>query len=107
MGILWKAKIEKLYEELGQREVVFFSPEAEVKLEQEFKDLKLSEREARNEVRRKMYTGMSKHKLIEVEHKDDQSIEEVEISHDSSKQVVPVSYVLAADKLKVGSIVSN
>ncbi|KAL9296693.1 hypothetical protein ACSQ67_022589 [Phaseolus vulgaris] len=113
MGILWKAKIEKLYEELGQKEVVFFSPEAEVKLEQDFKDLKLSEREARKEVRRKMYTGMTKHKLIEVEHKDDQSIDEggnkidVEISHDSTKQVVPVSYVLAADKLKVGSIISN
>lgn len=113
MGILWKAKIEKLYEELGNKEVVFFSPEDEVKFEQEFEDLKLSEREARKEVRRKMYTGMSKQKLIEVERKDDQCIDEGgnkiegEISHDSSKQVVPVSYVLAADKLKVGSVVSN
>lgn len=113
MGILWKAKIEKLYEELGNKEVVFFSPEDEAKFEQDFKDLKLSEREARKEVRRKMFTGISKHKLIEVERKDDQSIDdgsnkiEEEISYDSSKQVVPVSYVLAADKLKVGSIVSN
>ncbi|KAK7404679.1 hypothetical protein VNO78_05635 [Psophocarpus tetragonolobus] len=113
MGILWKAKIEKLYEELGNKEVVFFSPENEAKFEQDFKDLKLSEREARKEVRRKMYTEMSKHKLIEVERKDDPSIDEEdnkiekEISHDSSKQVVPVSYVLAADKLKVGNIVSN
>ncbi|KAG4386941.1 hypothetical protein AAZX31_11G144600 [Glycine max] len=113
MGILWKAKIEKLYEELGNKEVVFFSPEDEAKFEQEFNDLKLTEREARKEVRRKMYTGMSKHKLIEVERKDDQTIDEggnkidVEISHDSSKRVVPVSYVLAADKLKVGSVVSN
>lgn len=113
MGILWKAKIEKLYEELGNKEVVFFSPEDEAKFEQDFKDLKLSEKEARKEVRRKMFTGMSKHKLIEVERKDDQSIDEGgnkiegEISHDSSRKVVPVSYVLAADKLKVGSIVSN
>ncbi|BAT97944.1 hypothetical protein VIGAN_09153600 [Vigna angularis var. angularis] len=83
MGILWKAKIEKLYEELGQKEVVFFSPEAEAKFEQDFKDLKLSEREAQKEVRRKMYTGMSKHERV------------------------PISYILAADKLKAGSVVSN
>lgn len=107
MGILWKAKIEKLYEELGNKEVVFFSAEDEAKFEQDFKNLKLSEWEAQKEVRRKMYSGMSKHKLIEAQRKDDQYIGEEEISHDSSKQVVPVSYVLAADKLKVGSIVSN
>lgn len=83
MGILWKAKIEKLYEELGQKEVVFFSPEAEAKFEQDFKDLKLSEREARKEVRRNMFTGMSKH------------------------EGAPFSYILAADKLKAGSFVSN
>lgn len=109
IGLLWKAKIEKLYEELGNKEVVFFSPEDEAKFEQGFKDLKLSEREARKEVRRKMYAGISKHKLIEVESKDDEGgtkIEE-EISHDSSKQLFPVSYVLAADKLKPGSYVSN
>ncbi|XP_027345393.1 54S ribosomal protein L24, mitochondrial [Abrus precatorius] len=113
MGLLWKAKIENLYEELGKKEVVFFSPEDEAKFEQDFKDLKLSEREARKEFRRKMYAGISKHKVIAVEHKDSQSIDEggnkVEegISHDSSERLVPVSYVLAADKLKVGTIVSN
>lgn len=107
MGLFWKAKIEKLYEELGKKEVVFFSPEDEAKFEQGFKDLKLSEREAQKEIRRKMYAGLSKHKLIDVEHKDDQSIDEKEISHDVPKKLVPVSYVLAADKLKVGSLVSN
>ncbi|KAK7262358.1 hypothetical protein RJT34_29927 [Clitoria ternatea] len=106
LGLFWKAKIEKLYEELGNKEVVFFSPEDEAKFEQDFKDLKLSEREARKEIRRQMYAGMSKHKLIRVL-KDDQSVVEEEISHDSTEQLVPVSYVLAADKLKVGSIVSN
>ncbi|XP_061355306.1 large ribosomal subunit protein bL28m [Gastrolobium bilobum] len=95
IGLFWKAKIEKLYEELGTKEVVFFSPEDEAKLEQGFKDLKLSEREARKEVRRKMYAGVSKHKLIEEE-----------ISKDVTKRV-PFSYLLAADKLKVGSFVSN
>ncbi|KAJ1427421.1 Ribosomal protein L28 [Sesbania bispinosa] len=112
IGLLWKAKIEKLYEELGKKEAVFFSPEDEAKFEQGFKDLKLSEKEARKEVRRKVYAEISKHKLIGVERKEDQSIEngtktEEEISHDLSKRIVPVSYVLAADKLKVGSIVSN
>ncbi|CAL0302232.1 unnamed protein product [Lupinus luteus] len=107
LGLFWKAKIEKLYEELGNKEVVFFSPEDEAKFEQGFKDLKLSEKEARKEIRRKMYVGMSKNKVIEVEHKgDDQSKIEEEKSHDATK-LVPVSYVIAADKLKVGSVVSN
>lgn len=113
IGLLWKAKIEKLYEELGNKEVVFFSPEDEAQFEQGFKDLRLSEREARKEVRKIVSSGMNKHKLIEVEGKDSQSSEvggakiEDEISHDSSKRLVPVSYVLAADKLKIGSYVSN
>lgn len=59
MGLLWKAKIEKLYEELGQMEVVFFTPEQEAKLEQEFKDLKLEQRAARREIRRQIYGGGS------------------------------------------------
>ncbi|KAJ1381713.1 Ribosomal protein L28/L24 [Sesbania bispinosa] len=112
IGLLWKAKIEKLYEEFGNKEAVFFSPEDEAKFEQSFKDLKLSEKEARKEVRRKVYAEMSKHKLMGVECKEDRSIQdgtktEEEISHDLSKRIVPVWYVLAADKLKVGSIVSN
>ena len=113
IGLSWKAKMEQLYEELGKKEVVFFSPDDEAKFEQAFKDLKLSEREARKEIRRKMFAGLSKHKLIGVESEDGQSIEagdnqiEEEISHVARKQLVPVSYVLAADKLKVGSFVSN
>ncbi|KAL5071254.1 hypothetical protein RYX36_022141 [Vicia faba] len=113
IGLLWKAKIEKLYEELGTKEVVFFSPEDEEKFEQDFKDLRLAEREARKEVRKIVYAGMNKHKLIEVESKDGQSSDEGavkiegEISHDPSKRLVPVSYVLAADKLKVGSYITN
>ncbi|KAI9191911.1 hypothetical protein LWI28_015357 [Acer negundo] len=46
MGLSWKTKIEKLYAELGQMEVVFISPEDESKFEQGFKDLKLAERVA-------------------------------------------------------------
>lgn len=65
MGLYWKTKIEKLYEELGQTEVVFFTPEEEAKLEQDFKDMKLSQRAARRELRRQMYGGSSKQKQIE------------------------------------------
>lgn len=65
MGLFWKSKIEKLYEELGQMEVVFFSPEDEAKFEQGFKDLKLAERAARKEVRRQMYGGSTKQTQIE------------------------------------------
>ncbi|XP_031285698.1 uncharacterized protein LOC116144392 [Pistacia vera] len=60
MGLFWKSKIEKLHEELGKMEVVFFSPEDEAKFEQGFKDLKLAKRAARRELRRQMYGGSSK-----------------------------------------------
>ncbi|KAI4323151.1 hypothetical protein L6164_022780 [Bauhinia variegata] len=111
MGLFWKAKIQKLYEELGQMEVVFFSPEDEAKFEEGFRELKLSEREARRELRRQMYAGLSKHKQIEAGHKDDQAIAEEAgaskkgISHEKPKQWV--SYVLAAEHMKVGSVVSD
>ncbi|KAJ0090625.1 hypothetical protein Patl1_12683 [Pistacia atlantica] len=60
MGLFWKSKIEKLHEELGKMEVVFFSPEDEAKFEQGFKDLKLAKRAARRELRRQIYGGSSK-----------------------------------------------
>lgn len=110
LGLFWKAKIEKLYEELGKMEVAFFSPEDEQKFEQGFQELKLSEREARRELRRKMYTGMKEHKQIEPEHKDERSTSngiEEEISHESQEQLAAVSYILAADHLKAGSLVAN
>ncbi|KAH9619689.1 hypothetical protein KSS87_015758 [Heliosperma pusillum] len=58
MGILWKAKIEKMYEELGQREVSFISPEDESKFVQSFQELKVDEKAARREFRRRLY-GLS------------------------------------------------
>lgn len=60
MGLFWKAKIEKMYEELGAMDVVFFSPKDEAKLDQGFKDLKVAEREARREARRKNYMASGK-----------------------------------------------
>ncbi|KAJ9153010.1 hypothetical protein P3X46_026502 [Hevea brasiliensis] len=65
MGLFWKAKIEKMYEELGKMEVAFFSPEDEAKFEQGFKDLKLSEREARKQFRQQMYAGLAEQKKAE------------------------------------------
>ncbi|XVF35740.1 hypothetical protein REPUB_Repub18cG0172300 [Reevesia pubescens] len=65
MGLFWKAKIEKMYEELGQMEVVFFSPEDEATFEQGFKDLKLAERAARRDARRQMYGCSGKQEHIE------------------------------------------
>lgn len=62
MGLFWKAKIEKLYEELGKMEVAFFSAEDEAKFEQGFKDLKLEEREARKQFRQQMYAELAKQK---------------------------------------------
>lgn len=55
LGLIWKAKIEKMYEELGKMDVVFFSLEDEAKLDQGFKDLKVAERAARRDFRRKFY----------------------------------------------------
>lgn len=69
MGLVWKAKIEKLYEEVGQTGgFAFLQPKAEeAKVEQEFKELKLDERE----VKRQMYGWSKKLKQIE-ERKDNQ-----------------------------------
>ncbi|GAB2293142.1 hypothetical protein Dimus_027351, partial [Dionaea muscipula] len=55
LGLVWKAKIEKMYEELGKMEVVFFTPKDEAKLEQGFKDMKVAERTARRDFRRQYY----------------------------------------------------
>ncbi|XP_074310745.1 uncharacterized protein LOC141646723 [Silene latifolia] len=55
MGVLWKAKIEKLYEELGQRQVSFISQEDESKFVQSFQELKLDEKAARKEFRRRLF----------------------------------------------------
>lgn len=63
LGLLWKAKIEKMYEELGKKEVAFFSSEDEAKFEQGFKGLKLDERAARREFRRRLYDLLANAKL--------------------------------------------
>ncbi|OAY77043.1 54S ribosomal protein L24, mitochondrial [Ananas comosus] len=52
MGLVWKAKIERMYAELGNMEVGFFSPEEEAKIEKGFEEAKTAKREARREARR-------------------------------------------------------
>ncbi|XP_062111718.1 uncharacterized protein LOC133823130 [Humulus lupulus] len=65
IGLFWKTKIEKLYGELGNTEVLFFSPEDEAKFEQEFKEMKITERAARSEARRRASGWPDKLKQIE------------------------------------------
>ncbi|KAF5782820.1 putative ribosomal protein L28/L24 [Helianthus annuus] len=55
MGLLWKSKIEKMYQELGNMEVVFFPQEEENKLAEEFKDMRIEQRVARRDARRIAY----------------------------------------------------
>lgn len=59
MGLFWKTKIEKMYEELGEMQVVFFSPEDEANLEEQFKELNLEKKSARREARRRIYGSTS------------------------------------------------
>lgn len=60
MGLFWKTKIEKMYEDLGEMEAVFFSPEDEANFEKQFEELKLEKKTIRREARRKMYGSTSK-----------------------------------------------
>lgn len=64
MGLFWKTKIEKMYQGLGEMEVVFFSPEDEANFEEQFKELKLEMKATRREARRKMYGSTAKQESI-------------------------------------------
>ncbi|KAK4565154.1 hypothetical protein RGQ29_006994 [Quercus rubra] len=76
MGLYWKSRIETMYEELGKREVVFFSPEDEARFEQRFKDLKVAERTARRDPRRQMSGWSDKQKQIEEGQVEDRLMDE-------------------------------
>jgi large subunit ribosomal protein L28 len=52
MGIVWKAKIEKMYSELAEMEVGFFPPEEEAKIEQGLDEARAAKRDFRREARR-------------------------------------------------------
>ncbi|PQM38336.1 39S ribosomal protein L28 mitochondrial [Prunus yedoensis var. nudiflora] len=76
MGLVWKAKIEKLYEEVGQTPVALIKPEAE------------------RDVRREMYGWSNKLKQIE-EGADNQVADEegARIGEQSSHVDVPEQLV--------------
>ncbi|KAJ0613183.1 putative ribosomal protein L28/L24 [Helianthus annuus] len=65
MGLLWKSKIEKMYQELGNMEVVFFPQEEENKLAEEFKEMRIEQRVARRDARRIAYGWSPKVAQIE------------------------------------------
>ncbi|XP_051151640.1 54S ribosomal protein L24, mitochondrial [Andrographis paniculata] len=68
MGLYWKTKIEQMYADLGEMEVVFFSPEDEANFEKQFEELKLEKKAIRRETRRKMYgTSAKQEPVAEVE----------------------------------------
>jgi large subunit ribosomal protein L28 len=52
LGIIWKARVEKMYAPLGQMEVGLFSPEEEAKIEKGFTEAEPAKKEATKEVRR-------------------------------------------------------
>ncbi|RRT50623.1 hypothetical protein B296_00051630 [Ensete ventricosum] len=54
LGLAWKARIEKMYAELGQMEVGFFSPEEEAQIDKGFEELKAAKKEARREAGKAM-----------------------------------------------------
>lgn len=54
LGVIWKARIEKMYAQLGQMEVGLFSPEEEAKIEKGFEEADAAKKEATNEVRREV-----------------------------------------------------
>lgn len=85
LGLLWKAKIEKMYAELGNMEVGLFPQEEEAKLEEEFKQLKIARKEARREARRKMSEASGRQKQVVENKSDDKPAQE-----DATSSATPV-----------------
>lgn len=52
LGVLWKAKIEKMYEEFSNMEIGLFSPEEETKIAKGFDEYERAKKDARRESRR-------------------------------------------------------
>ena len=83
MGLLWKAKIEKMYEELGEMGVVFFSADNEAKFEQGSKEQKLAESAARREAKRQPYGGSGEQNQVEEGGAD------IEVNNEEEAAAVP------------------
>lgn len=52
LGIMWKAKMEKMYEEFSNMEVGFFAPEEESKIAKGFEEYEVAKKAARRDFRR-------------------------------------------------------
>lgn len=52
LGVIWKARVEKMYAQLGQMEVGFFSPEEEANIAKGFEEAGATKKEVTNESRR-------------------------------------------------------
>ncbi|GLT84092.1 hypothetical protein SLE2022_023430 [Rubroshorea leprosula] len=78
-------------------EVVFFSPEDEAKFEQGFKDLKLAERTARRDARRKMYGWSSKLEQLEGATDDTQAFDDNAVRNGNGDSHIDVHEQLVAN----------
>ncbi|XP_057799631.1 54S ribosomal protein L24, mitochondrial [Salvia miltiorrhiza] len=65
MGLFWKTKIEKMYQDLGGKQVVFFAPEDEANFEEKFNELRLEQKAERRDARRKIDGSASKQEATE------------------------------------------
>uniref|UniRef100_A0A2P2KBM1 Large ribosomal subunit protein bL28m n=2 Tax=Rhizophora mucronata TaxID=61149 RepID=A0A2P2KBM1_RHIMU len=95
MGLFWKAKIEKLYEELGNVQTT----EGEASPEQGFKDLTLAEQDDHRQFGRHIFSRFGKQKQTEGESQ--------EAGDENASSRVPVSYVICAHELKEKSVIAN
>lgn len=93
LGLAWKTKIEKMYAELGQMEVGFFSPEEETKIEEGFAEIDASKKEARREARkarakqRQISSGIAGDQTTTVQEFGDGASEDAaRMEHGSSEQ---------------------
>lgn len=83
-GLFWKTKIEKMYQELGGKQVVFFAPEVESKIEEQFKELRLEKEAAREDESRKSYGYASKEDATNDEKKEGENASETSRDEEGS-----------------------
>lgn len=76
MGLFWKSKIEKMYAELGEMEVVFFSPEDEAKFEEKSKELESAKKAHRRDVERMMCGSSPNSEKIEEDRPENEGSED-------------------------------
>lgn len=73
MGIVWKAKIEKMYSDLGEMEVGFFPPEEEAKVKEGFDEVRAAKKDFRREAKR----ALAKQRQLEASSAGDDQAGEV------------------------------